>query len=212
MELKKSWQSRWQAGTTGWDLGRAHPCITELLDASKKLSFLQPGSRAYVPGCGRGHEGAYLANEGFEVIAADFVEEAIDEAKALYHGQSKLSLKVEDALSKQDESLFDFVFDRAMLCALQVSNRKTYLDAISYRLKPGGLFMGILFSSLDKQVQGGPPFALSRDELWDLFSSSFSLVYCQQKESQTLPIIKSEWLVIWRKGAELMTDTGGEAG
>lgn len=202
MELKKAWQKRWQDGTTAWDLGMAHPSMPELLECSHKLSDLQTGAHAYVPGCGRGHEGAFLAKAGFNVIAADFVEEAIAEAKMLYNSQPKLSFKVEDALVKQDKESFDLVFDRAMLCALQVANREAYLDAIYHRLKPGGLFLGILFSSLDDQVQKGPPFALSRDELWDLFSPSFSLVYCEQKKAQTLPMIKSEWLVIWRK----MTD------
>jgi 2-polyprenyl-3-methyl-5-hydroxy-6-metoxy-1,4-benzoquinol methylase len=207
MELKKAWQSRWQDGTTGWDLGMAHPSIAELLELSYKLAEVQPGFRAYVPGCGRGHEGAFLANAGFNVVAADFVEEAIAEAKMLYDDNTKLNFKVEDALIKQDKESFDLVFDRAMLCALQAANRQAYLDAVVHRLKPGGLFMGILFSSIDDQVEKGPPFALSRDELWDLFSPSFSLVYCEQKKAQTLPIIKSEWLVIWRK----MTDKVGGA-
>lgn len=201
-EAINPWQNRWQNGQTGWDLGREHPLIRKLMTyiCDNKLLDQQSKPSAYVPGCGRGHEAAYLAKEGLQVVAADFVPEAIKAANQTHGHIDDLEFRVEDALTSADEKgRYDLICDRAMLCALNPDMRNRYIQSMKERLKDGGLFIGVLFAQLHNTEKNGPPFALDQQQLFDLFSRDFSLVYLVSEKIQTLPIVDSEWLTIWKK-------------
>ena len=89
--------------------------------------------------------------------------------------------------------------DRAMLCALQPENREIYIENMIANLKPGGLFLGILFSEIEAGIEG-PPFALNREEITRLFLNNFSLVSWESHLKHDKPsFINSEYLCIWRR-------------
>lgn len=201
MERKQPWQDRWQGGVTPWDLGAAHPLTPRLLSAAEEAGALKPGGRILVPGCGSGHEAAFCAQNSYEALGMDFVPEAVEVACKKYADLEGLSFLQGDALDFYPGELFDAVLDRAMLCALQIKNRKTYLECMVNNLKPRGLFMGILFHEVQTEDGNGPPFGLSYDELMELFMDSFTLLSWETHDSHASKpdVIKSEFLCIWQK-------------
>ena len=57
------WNSRWENGETGWDIGEASSPIAEyfLQVEDKEIKIL-------IPGCGNAHEAELLLEEGFTNI------------------------------------------------------------------------------------------------------------------------------------------------
>ena len=54
-----AWDQRYRDGTDGWELGRPAPPLEAFLRSDARAP--QPFARVLVPGCGRGHEAALLA-------------------------------------------------------------------------------------------------------------------------------------------------------
>ncbi|MBP9707809.1 MAG: methyltransferase domain-containing protein [Oligoflexales bacterium] len=195
------WKKFWDEGSTPWNLGRAHPFLKLIVEKVENISAKNINeSSILVPGCGHAHDGAALAEMGAKTVAFDVVGTAINQAKALYGHRENLQLLVEDALNLPNSwnESFSAVFDRAMLCALAPKDRSVYLKSCYNALQDGGIFFGPLFSEV--QVLQGPPFALTLEQLLELFSENFSLLFIEQVfcTEKTGPI-KQEWLVAWRK-------------
>ena len=70
-----NWDQRYLEGSDRWELGRPAPPLEAFLRTDSRAP--QPPGRVLVPGCGRGHEAALLADLGYEVIGLDFSSEAI---------------------------------------------------------------------------------------------------------------------------------------
>jgi 2-polyprenyl-3-methyl-5-hydroxy-6-metoxy-1,4-benzoquinol methylase len=199
-KAKQFWQDLWKDDTTPWELSGPHSLLESLTHRAAGKS-LPPGAKIFVPGCGRAHDAAWLARQGYQVTATDYVPEAIEEAKKLYGEVPGLSFEVADVfVVKADEkSKYDAVYDRAMICALNPSKRGAYLQACQDRLKNSGIFMGILFSEL-KEVEEGPPFVLNLMEFNQLARPLFKIQWSEEKRSpQTISFLDSELLVVAEK-------------
>lgn len=198
---KNAWAERWQAKRTGWDQGQAHPYLEQLITMAHDQGQLPAHARIFEPGCGRAHNAMQLVRVGYAVKAVDFVPEAIEEAKKLY-SHPCLELAVEDVMKvpAEDKAGFDAIFDRAMLCALGAEMRPVYLKACAERLKPGGLFMGIIFGELDSSFAGGPPFALSIGELLNLLKEDFTICDAVTvPAAPNPPVVREEILIVARR-------------
>ena len=84
------WDQRYRDGTDGWELGQPAPPLQGFLTEDPRAP--RPPARVLVPGCGRGHEAALLAQLGFEVVGLDFSGEALAEASRL-HGPERPGLR-----------------------------------------------------------------------------------------------------------------------
>ena len=69
---REDWQDHYDSNDLGWDLGQVAPPFFELWEKGKL-----PLGKVLVPGCGRGHEVIFLAENGFEVTGIDFSEGAV---------------------------------------------------------------------------------------------------------------------------------------
>ncbi|MDA0886227.1 MAG: methyltransferase domain-containing protein, partial [Cyanobacteria bacterium] len=122
-----------------------------------------PPGRVLVPGCGRGHEAALLADLGYEVIGLDFSGEAIQRAQAL-HGSDRAQLRWLQA------DLFDGgalaaagittgslqgVLEHTCFCAIDPAKRGAYLDTMARLLAPGGWLLGLFWCH---RRPDGPPW------------------------------------------------------
>ena len=60
---KQFWETQWQTGETGWDMGRVSPPLKEYIDqlGYKDLAIL-------IPGCGNTYEAEYLLQQGFNNV------------------------------------------------------------------------------------------------------------------------------------------------
>lgn len=199
------WEQRWQEGRTGWDLGMAHPLMPFLLERARREGGLANTASVFVPGCGRAHEAAFMAQLGYQAFGLDVSPTAIEQATAQYGHLENLRLFQADILSDPSHdynlsiSNVSAIVDRAMLCALPPAQRCRYLEFCTRWLPPGGLFMGILFAEVNLMADAGPPFALDEQQLSDLFKDNFSLVCLERHRAQAPAAIKQEWLCIWSK-------------
>ncbi len=201
LESKEFWKERWQTQQTPWDLKKPHHLLSELFDLALSKTNFTKDARIYVPGCGRAHEAAWFAEQGLQVTGADYVPEAIDEAKRTYGHLTNLQLKVEDVFSipPGEQKKYDAVIDRAMFCALDPVKRARYIQACHERLKSGGLFLGILFKEINHDEREGPPFSVNCEEFQKIIHPQFELLACEERSGKSgIEFISSEILVVCR--------------
>jgi thiopurine S-methyltransferase len=205
------WNERWASGRTGWDMGGPHPLLGRLVDEAKDYRLLPDGARILEPGCGRAHNGAALARQGYQVVSSDVSPGAIAAAKELYADVPHLELCVQDAMAVVPawKESFQAVFDRAFLCALPPALRADYVKTVFSHLAPGGLFLSLPFTKVVlEEGRSGPPFALTMSELTELLSSGFSLVHAEEHRNPNQDDrIQSEMICIFRRRARLLVET-----
>ena len=200
-----AWEQRWRDGHTGWDLGEPHPLMVPLLQYAKDEGGLAAGGRVLVPGCGRGHEAAFMSRAGYQTYAVDIAPTAVAAAKSTYGHLSDFEVIQGDLLAGIEAlptgliGQLNAAVDRAMLCALPPSQRRSYVATCAQGLVSGGLFMGILFAEVGIQADEGPPFAIDEQELHELFSDDFTLVCLERLPAERPALIKQEWLCIWMR-------------
>ena len=173
-EKADSWESIYQQGDAGWDIGKPAPPFEALLD--DKPDWLKDGS-VICFGAGKGHDAALFAKSGFEVTAVDFAPSAIESIEKYAEENSSLSSFEGDILSLPDSfnNSFDYVLEHTCFCAIPVANREKYVDAAYQVLMPGGMVFG-LFYRFDEPDKKGPPFAVTEEELRSLFADKFEIV------------------------------------
>jgi len=158
------WENRWNDGDTPWDKGEPSPPLVNYVQ-SHSLS-----GKVLVPGCGAGHDAAFLSQQGFEVTGVDFAPTALKQARNRY---SELGIRwiCDDLLDPQKEwgGPFDTWVEHTCLCALEPKHWEAYINTLSAQLKKGGIFMGVLFKNPD--VEEGPPFRITDQQISQLFSS-----------------------------------------
>jgi len=156
------WNEKYLAGTIPWDRGEISPALRHWLESGD----LAPG-RILVPGCGRGHEAAELACQGFAVTALDIAPAALAHLKnELDQAGAQAELVVADALVWQPAQPFDAVYEQTCLCALQPADWPAYERQLHAWLRPGGRLFA-LFMQTGKE--GGPPFHCALPDMRTLF-------------------------------------------
>jgi SAM-dependent methyltransferase len=166
----------WQAvydteGRPGWDMDGPTPLLPELLDLAGSLQ-LGVGPAIAVPGCGFGHDAAELARWGFTVTGVDFAPSAIEGARAR-HG-SQVEWWLEDWF-EAELGPFDTILDHTCFVAMAPERRPAYIGSLADRLKPGGLWLGAFFHTVNNPP--GPPFAVGQEELRHLAEARFEVRY-----------------------------------
>ena len=69
---------------------------------------------------------------------------------------------------------FDWLVEHTCFCAIEPFQRPDYVLAAAAALRTGGKIFGIFY--LHPDVESGPPFAASQEEISDLFDQDFILV------------------------------------
>ncbi|MCJ8275603.1 MAG: methyltransferase domain-containing protein [Bdellovibrionales bacterium] len=171
-----------------WNLDEPHPELKSILP-QLKLSK----SRILVPGCGYGHDAAYLAEQGHIVTAFDFSEEAIKGAKKKYGHIKNLTFEVADAFNLDQSyfNAFEIVFEHTFYCAITPQKRNDIIKLWKRCLAETGHLLGVFFV-MPKRT--GPPFGGSEWELRDKLEKDFNFLYWT----------RLKYSPGWRKGAELM--------
>jgi len=193
------WESKYAAASIGWDLDGPHIYLNELMVLVEKNRVLPQKSpaRALVPGCGLGHAAAYFAKLGYDACGVDLSPTAMDQATKRYGGHSCRFVAGDFFTADLQSQSFDLIYDRAMYCALDVETRARYFAKCADLLKPGGIFLSILFAEIDQQmVEQGPPFAADFDALLGSADKhGMSLIFRQDKAGTGPKAIVRESLV-----------------
>jgi SAM-dependent methyltransferase len=176
------WESDYERGTDGWDLGGPTP-VFKLLAASGRLA---PGSMI-VLGAGRGHDAREFARHGFEVTAVDFSSYAAREMQRLADPAAPIAILQHDifALPGAFDGIFDNVLEYTCFCAIDPRRRGEYADLVARLLRPGGLYIDLAFPLIRRA--GGPPFAVSVPEVRELFESRGLTLMSREAPSESVP-------------------------
>jgi SAM-dependent methyltransferase len=167
-ELNDSyWNDRYLEQNTGWDLGEITPPLKAYIDQLK-----QKNTRVLIPGCGKGHEGTYLFEQGFtEVHMLDFAQEPISFFQSRNPNFPVDHLHVENFFTHQGS--YDLMLEQTLFCALDPSLRSKYAEKAASLLKPGGSLVGLLFN---RDFEGGPPFGGAEQEYRGYFEPYFKQI------------------------------------
>lgn len=168
------WQRRYEQNDTPWDKGAAAPALIKFLH-EKRIA-----GRVLVPGCGRGHDVRALgAQPHTTVVGLDLSDTAIAQAKELAaHSTSEQEIGFVEGdffnLPANFKRSFDWLVEHTCFCAIEPQQRQDYVLAASSVLRTSGKIFGIFFINPD--AESGPPFAVSREELSELFDPHFILL------------------------------------
>ena len=183
------WDTRYRSGVTPWDAGGVPAEVVEFRQS------LPHGARVLVPGCGTGYEVGWLAEHGFEVEGIDFSEAAVAAARQAL-GPWQDQVRQADFFALSSQGGYDWIYERAFLCALPRSLWPAYAQTMAQLIVPGGLLAGAFFLG---DTQKGPPFGTTLAKLHALLGEHFDLLD-DKPTVQPLPVFKGQehWLT-WRR-------------
>jgi hypothetical protein len=180
-------------GRPGWDMDGATPLVGEVLDLGHSLG-LRPGGDLVVPGCGYGHDAAELDARGFTVTGLDFAPLAIQGARHRY-GDRVIWSQADWFTTHLGP--WDGIFDHTCFVAMDPVRRPAYVDACAGHLKPGGLWMTVLFH--DVKGQPGPPHAIPMAEMRALVNARFEVLHLAETSGSHPRRAGREYLMVARK-------------
>jgi methyl halide transferase len=196
------WDQRYREGADSWELGRPAPPLEQFLQTDPRHPL--PPGRVLVPGCGRGHEAALLAELGFTAIGLDFSAEAIARAQEL-HGADRWHLRwlqadLFDATALEAAGIepgsLQGVLEHTCFCAINPSQRPAYLEAVMRLLAPGGWLLGLFWCH---SRPGGPPWGSDAAELEQQLTAAGLQQRVWEPAQGSLPERANEWLGLWQR-------------
>lgn len=164
--LPEFWSERFAQRFMPWDRAGVPQHLQQFVQAADMpLPTL-------IPGCGTGHEVAFLAEAGWPVCAIDFSPTAVAAAHAALGKWASLVLQAD---------FFDFkpplqpmmIYERAFLCALPRATWPRIVARYAELLPVGGLLAGFFF--FDDNLRG-PPFGADPAALAALLAPAFVLI------------------------------------
>jgi SAM-dependent methyltransferase len=189
------WDERYRAGFTPWDARGVPAALSRFIEAAR------PGRRVLVPGCGSAYEAGYLDTLGFDVTAIDIAPEALARARqVLGDAVADRVLLQADFFSLERE--IDWIYERALLCALPYRLWPDYGAAMRRLLRPGGLLAGFFYiHHAADEPRRGPPFPAHRAEIEALFTQGFVGEADEDvPEDESIPVFaRHERWMVWRR-------------
>lgn len=155
------WESRYQAGRTGWERPGLHPALT----AWRESGELVP-CRILIPGAGRSPEPLALADAGFAVTVLDVAPSAA--AVQRQRLGSRGAVVQSDLFAWEPSTPFDAVYDQTCLCALPPERVPEYEQRLARWVRPDGSLFVLLMQTGEP---GGPPFDCPIPEMQRLFAA-----------------------------------------
>jgi len=143
-----------------WARKAVNPLLQSYLDDESE----NHGGKALVVGCGLGDDAHALEVAGYEVVAIDVSEAALEIAKERSEG-STIVYEKQDIFDMPEKynAYFDFVFEALTIQSLPVKFREQMIEAVAKTLAPKGKLLVVAHKK-----QGdfdGPPWPLTQEEV-----------------------------------------------
>lgn len=199
-----AWDQRYREGSDAWELGRAAPPLEAFLRTDPRAP--QPPGRVLVPGCGRGHEAALLADLGYAVVALDFSAEAIQRGQQV-HGVNRpelrwLQVDLFDGAALAEAGVtagsLQGVLEHTCFCALDPALRGAYWNTVARLLAPGGWLLGLFWCH---PRPGGPPWGSDPTALGQQGLAAGFTQQVWEPARGSVAARDGEWLGVWRRQA-----------
>ncbi len=138
-------------------------------------------------GCGTGENALWLASQGKNVTGIDFVEAAIQRARAKAQERGlPVTFLVKDALELNGwPERFDNVIDSGLFHVFSDDDRRRYVEGLATVLKPGGRVFLMCFSDEEPGSEG--PRRVSKQELHAAFAEGWSIESIQPVRFEVRP-------------------------
>jgi SAM-dependent methyltransferase len=165
----------YRLGLKPWEIDGHAPELTALVDG-------WPGApgRALDLGCGTGRQMLMLAQHGWEVVGVDFVQTALDQARArVAEAGLKATLLRGDVTRLGDLSLgdeFELVLDDKCFHGLSAQGRAAYAQGVSAVSKPGATLLLFALTPSRGRALFGAPAGVSRRDVERLFEPDFEML------------------------------------
>ena len=185
------WINRWETNRIGWHAEQVNRHLIKYLD---KLG-LSSGESIFVPLCGKSNDMLFLLENDINVIGVELSNIAIEQFFSennlgysvsevdkfvLYEGE-KIKLYCGDFIDLESKHLHHVraIYDRASLIALNQVLRQKYVKHLSDIIEVGARIL-LLTLNYPQHQRSGPPFAVSKEEVGELFDGSFDFqeLYC----------------------------------
>ncbi len=163
------WEGRYQESHTPWELNEPAPPFVHLMQT--RAAGFPPGKMA-VLGSGRGQDAGLFGHLGFEVTGFDYAPSAVRIATEQFGDVARFEQADIFKIPESCNGTFDYVLEHTCFCALHPDLREDYVGLAARLLRPGGRFIALLWAHNE---WGGPPYRVSRQEIFNLFSPAFDL-------------------------------------
>ena len=189
----KDWLDRWHKNQIGFHEGEVNAYLKQYINHFN----LNPGDRIFMPLCGKAHDIAWLAKQGFEVVGIELSNIAIEaffaEFKMQYQqfASDRFVLRKSGNIMILEGDFFDLeaedlegcklVFDRAALIAIDEKNRHRYSQHMR-NIIPSTDDMLLITLSYDQSVMSGPPFSVSEDEVFQHYADDYEITLLERHE------------------------------
>lgn len=161
------WTAEYRAGTTPWDLGRAHPELVQ------RLGDLGPPGTAVVPGAGRGNDVSALAAAGWQVTAVDYSSAVVDNLAQAVGPEGRVVIA--DVFEFAPPRPVDLVFDHTFFCTLPPDRHDDFGSWAGEVVRSDGVVASVVFPVDRPATEGVPPYPMTVDDLTAALGSAFTL-------------------------------------
>ena len=191
------WLQRWDENKIGFHLDEENP---HLIKNWPQLG-VAPGSRVFVPLCGKSVDLRWLAEQGYFVEAIELSDSAIEqffnEQGIEYQRQQQgdwivfesehIRIWCGDFFHLMAEQLgpIDAVYDRASLIALPSELRSDYVSQLMSLVGPVPQLLVVL--DYPQQQMSGPPFSVVNDEVITLYRDFYETDKIVVNRTDVLP-------------------------
>jgi thiopurine S-methyltransferase len=194
------WHKKWDLNEVGFHLDYAHPVLERHLELFAQheiaTSNIESIRKVFVPLCGKTLDIGYLMAQGYEVVAVELSEIAVEavfqqlnlvpEVQPWKEGKvyqaEKLTIFAGDffTLSQQDLGAVTLVYDRAALIALPEEMRVQYTQHIAEITQQASQLLITL--DYDQSIAGGPPFAVDPKEVEKHYAKAYSIKLLEEAD------------------------------
>jgi len=179
------WHQRWRGRLIGFHQRDINPHLATFWSRLQ----VKPGEQVFVPLSGKSLDMLWL-RERYAVLGVELSRIAVEEfyrengLVATQRQQGAFSVHEADNLCLLCGDFFDLqpaqcqrvaaVYDRAALVALPVDMRSRYVTQLT-ALLPARVAMLLVTMEYDQQQMNGPPFAVTKQEIHNLFERHWSI-------------------------------------
>lgn len=155
----------------------ANPFLVEWLASPAARSG---GRRCLVVGCGLGDDAEALAAAGFDVVAFDVAQTAIDACRSRWR-ESRVDYAVADVLVPPAAWVrgFDLVFESYTLQVLPPAARAAATATLASLVAPGGRLLVLCRARDRNEPEGRLPWPLTREELDRFIEHGLTQLSCE---------------------------------
>jgi SAM-dependent methyltransferase len=197
MSVEDRFNEHYKAGSAPWDIGKPDFNLIQIVTTTP----IAP-CKALDIGCGTGDNAIWLSQQGFNVVAVDTSEIAIEKAR---EKTAKATVTCKYAVlnflkSHVEGAPFAFAFDRGCFHTVDSpQDRQSFAEQVNHHLGENGLWLSLIGNADDERPGEGPPKRSARD-IAGAVEPYFEILSLVSSQFEThLPVPPRAWVCLMRK-------------